>query len=233
MHAGWKVLKHCLTNNNSVTELRLSHVHTHTHTCMHAGWKALKHGLANNNSVTELRLSNMNRHGGSGQYILTIAEILLEKSRIERLELPYNKLLVSGEVADLLGEDLAENTSLKHLDLFENTVDLRDSAQFLDTLEHHETLEVLRLSDLNDHSVTLLCKALARNRTLKVLDLDNMFTESRGSRAIATLARKNTTMQCLQLPNASLVIRHYTIGQLQALHRRVCTRQSGPGRHYT
>ena len=133
-----------------------------------------------------------------------LSKILIEKKTIKELYL-YSSPLICG--IRLITNALAINCSLEMLQLSDATITDGDSTHLFYMLSINKTLKELHLRSchITDTTMPYICKAVAKNGTLKWFDIsDNPDITSVSTTAIVELINTTVSLNVLNLTNASL-----------------------------
>ncbi|KAF9121453.1 Leucine-rich repeat-containing protein 34 [Linnemannia schmuckeri] len=155
--------------------------------------------LSENTTLKELYASGHSLDAAAAKKLATALEL---NSTLERLNIGNDRMGGNGEVVKALAEGVAKNKGLVRLDMENKGLGGHGGSDdgagsmlaLAEALEKNTDLQELNLArnKLTDQDIDVLCKALAHNRGLKVLDLSlNSFGEH-GTRAIATLLAGNS-----------------------------------------
>ncbi|KAF9327375.1 Leucine-rich repeat-containing protein 34 [Linnemannia elongata] len=158
--------------------------------------------LSENTTLKELYASGHSLDAAAAKKLSMALEL---NSTLERLNIGNDRMGGNGEVVMALAEGLAKNKGLVRLDMENKGLgghgggdDGESSVKALaEALEKNTDLQELNLArnKLTDQDIDVICKALANNRGLKVLDLSlNSFGEH-GTRAIAALLAGDSTTE--------------------------------------
>lgn len=158
--------------------------------------------LSENTTLKELYASGHSLDAAAAKKLSMALEL---NSTLERLNIGNDRMGGNGEVVKALAEGLAKNKGLVRLDMENKGLgghgggdDGESSVKALaEALEKNTDLQELNLArnKLTDQDIDVICKALANNRGLKVLDLSlNSFGEH-GTRAIAALLAGDSTTE--------------------------------------
>jgi len=171
--AGWQMLSTCLQNQDSALEkLDISSTDV-----TDEGVIALGSSLIKNKTLKALDLYDLSSDGrplisGIGWQGFFVC-LQNQESALERIDLRYSSIDEGGLTA--LTNALANNSTLKMLDLSHNkSISARQWRPFFACLGYPNVeLEELCLCDNNvtDEELAYLAQSLAKNRTLKALDL--------------------------------------------------------------
>ena len=130
-----------------------------------------------------------------------IATILHHNSTLRVLDLSNNSVSDAGSVA--LAQALHHNSTLMFLNLSSNTVSDAGSAALAQALHHNSFLKGLDLSNngISDTGSAALAQALHHNSTLMSLNLSNNTVSDTGSAALAQALHHNSFLEELDLSN--------------------------------
>ncbi|KAH7031781.1 hypothetical protein BKA57DRAFT_401057 [Linnemannia elongata] len=158
--------------------------------------------LSENTTLKELYASGHSLDAAAAKKLSMALEL---NSTLERLNIGNDRMGGNGEVVKALAEGLAKNKGLVRLDMENKGLgghgsgdDGESSVKALaEALEKNTDLQELNLArnKMTDQDIDVICKALANNRGLKVLDFSlNSFGEH-GTRAIAALLAGDSTTE--------------------------------------
>ncbi|KAG9067856.1 T-complex-associated testis-expressed protein 1 [Linnemannia hyalina] len=158
--------------------------------------------ISENTTLKELYASGHSLDAAAAKKLATALEL---NSTLERLNIGNDRMGGNEEVVKALAEGVAKNKGLVRLDMENKGLgghgsgdDGEGSVKALaEALEKNTDLQELNLArnKLTDQDIDVICKALANNKGLRVLDLSlNSFGEH-GTRAIATLLAGDSTSE--------------------------------------
>ena len=135
------------------------------------------------------------------------AQLLLEYPQVEgRYEHEIMFSLIGDAGALALAQALYHNSTLKELDLSNNSISDAGAVTLAQALHHNSTLKELCLSNnsISDAGAVALAQALHHNATLKELDLSNNSISDAGAVTLAQALHYNSTLKKLYLSNNSI-----------------------------
>ena len=137
--------------------------------------------------------------GISNAGAVALAQVLHHNSTLRELDLSNNSISDAGAVA--LAQALHHNSTLRELDLSNNSISDAGAVALAQALHHNSTLWVLDLSNnsISDAGAVALAQALHHNSTLWVLDLSNNSISDAGAVALAQALHHNSTLKELDL----------------------------------
>ena len=135
---------------------------------------------------------------------VALALALHHNSTLKTLDLSNNSISDAGAVA--LAPALHHNSTLKWLDLSNNSISDAGAVALARALHHNSTLKELDLSNnsISDAGAVAIAQALHHNSTLKWLDLSNNSISDAGAVALAQALHHNSTLKELDLSNNSI-----------------------------
>ena len=208
---------------------------------------AIEHHLTNTSTLKHISISHCNC---SASGILALARAIhdhpiLQEKKLERLYVSriegddeaqdlvhlYNKYLnitsdqlmvtgISDAGAVAVAQALHHNSTLRRLDLSNNSISDAGAVALAQALHHNSTLWKLDLSNnsIGDAGAVALAQALHHNSTLGELDLSNNSIGDAGAVALAQALHHNSTLWKLHLSNNSIGDAG-AVALAQALHR--------------
>ena len=142
--------------------------------------------------------------GISDARAVALAQALHHNSTLKTLDLSNNSISDAGAVA--LAQALHHNSTLWKLHLSNNSIGDAGAVALAQTLHHNSTLKTLDLSNnsISDAGAVALAQTLHHNSTLKTLDLSNNSISAAGAVALAQTLHHNSTLMTLDLSNNSI-----------------------------
>lgn len=138
-------------------------------------------------SLTKLDLSdNMLGDRPGNMFGKALYEFLRVNEMLEQLDLSYNRIGANRAAAEQLAQGMAENSTVKHLDLSMNAVRDRGGCALGSALRFNTGLVELDLKEnsIGEKGAMVIADALKENKVLEQLTLDNNPIGPRGGRAI-------------------------------------------------
>ena len=157
-------------------------------------------------NLTSLKRLNLAETSISTQEAGLLAELLShsQSHKLEYLRLSHS--LKSPESTSHILRALANNTTLREIDLWGAHVSENNLSLLTSALRTNTTLRKLDLSycDINDNMVSEITSALCDNSTLQTLDLEGNAFGRRGATALAEMLRRNKTLRELYVRGNSI-----------------------------
>lgn len=155
------------------------------------------HAIVNNDTVNELHIVDLNSSMEFG-WIKAIENLLIKKSSLYLLEL--RKCNISNIDAYLIANGLANNKTLKILNLSMNPLTSATAASLIQAINKNQALQLLNLSNTNiSDNIENLALALSKNHSLNQLLLGNNKINDSGINCLASYLKNNTTIKQLSL----------------------------------
>ena len=213
--------------NVLATETNLKVLNLTKNVVSDAGAMALAEGIAHNASLETLDLSS-NEIGKEGiialfdalkntsirklkldqnnlKNVTNIGKALANNLTLKELDLSHNKL-GDEDVAEIAA-GLAHNTSLETLDLSWNKIGQEGWNVLFDTIKSNTSIRELKLCHNKLWKVTNIWKALATNQTLKELDLSHNNLGEEDAAEIAAGLAHNISLETLDLRSNNIGIK--------------------------
>ena len=186
------------------------------------GLLELARTIHNKSILLEKSLEDLNCTVNGDDDAKKFARVIVEYPQVEG-EYKYDIVIthISEVGAVVLAEVLCHNSSLKMLDLSNNSIRDAGALALAQALHHNAILKMLFLSNngISDNGAVALAQALHHNSTLKRLNLSNNSTSSDvGAVAIAQALHHNRSLEWLNLSNNS-ISNVGAVALAQALHR--------------
>ena len=155
-----------------------------------------------------------------------LAQALHHNSTLKKLDLSNNSSSDAGAVA--LAQALHHNSTLKKLDLSNNSICDIGAVTLAQALHHNSTLKELDLShnSICDTGAVTLAQAVHHNSTLKKLDLSNNRITDAGAVTLAQTLHHNCTLKELDLSHNSICDTG-AVTLAQALHHNSTLKELG------
>eukprot|EP00945_MAST-04E_sp_MAST-4E-sp1_P001927 g1927.t1 len=205
-----KGIEKMLTGNDVLQSLSISGNYITAKGC-----KAIANALKQNITLLSLNISSQINHGDHGigeEGAKHFAECMLSGLALQRLDLSSNHLGYKG--AEHLGNAFKSNPSsywgkLEVLNLASNNFGRRGARALAPGLAVNETLQQIDLSwnslgemkttEKDPKGIIAICKAMKRNRTLKVLNLSGNTLSNRGADLVSEMLNYNSTLSRIAL----------------------------------
>ncbi|KAL9185900.1 hypothetical protein ACHAXT_003677 [Thalassiosira profunda] len=129
-----------------------------------------------------------------------LVKVLRESKVLEELWLDHNRItLADGKLTDAL----AENRTLRRLDLNSNATGNEGAKRLSDALKRNDSLHVIRLggNQIGDEGGKWLADALKCNNTLQYIDLGSNQIGGEGCKWLSDALKHNNTLEVIVLIN--------------------------------
>jgi Ran GTPase-activating protein (RanGAP) involved in mRNA processing and transport len=182
--------------------------------------RPIAQGIGNNRTVTELALTINGQKGELG----LILEALKTNRTLQKLTIDYSQILIPRQMNC---SGIASNTTLRKLNLRHNKIQGEGAGNLFIAISMNSGLHTLNISDnpitvraymANDYAFRSLGELIARNKTIRTLDLSSTVIGSKIYHIANNLVR-NETLTSLNLSQTELKTPELTIPVCKAIQK--------------
>ena len=171
------------------------------------GLLELARAIHDNSTLQEKSLKELRCTVNGDDEAKDLAQLLVEYPQVEGMyehDVMFSQISDAGAVA--LAQALHHISTLKRLNLSNNSISDAGAVALAQALHHNSTLYWLYLSNnsISDAGAVALAQALHHNSTLKRLNLSNNSISDAGAVALAQALHHNSTLYWLYLSNNSI-----------------------------
>ena len=209
-----------ISNTNSLQYLRICWCTFSVH-----GLLELARAIHDNSTLQEKSLRDLICTVNGDDEVKDLAQLLVEYPQVEGTlrEGMYDDGIIFSQISDAGAVAVAQafhhNSTLRRLNLSNNSISDAGAVAIAQALHHNSTLEGLYLSNnsISDAGAVALAQALHHNSTLGGLNLSNNSISDAGAVALAQALHHNSTLKWLVLFNNS-ISNAGVVALAQALH---------------